>query len=47
MYVCENWNSYTYLTKPGAASAGDWAKAVDKASVMGALMDSDLLKAGV
>ena len=42
-----NWNSYTYLTKPGAASAGDWAKAVDKAIVMGALMDSDLLKAGV
>ena len=42
-----NWNSYTYLTKPGAASAGDWAKAVDKAIVMGALMNSDLLKAGV
>merc|ERR1712078_970827 len=27
--------------------AGDWAKAVDKAIVMGASMDSDLLKAGV
>jgi len=42
-----NWNSYTYLTRPGTASAGDWAKAVDKAIVMGASMDSDLLKAGV
>merc|ERR1740127_110089 len=21
-----NWNSYTYLTRPGTASAGDWAK---------------------
>merc|ERR1711937_160497 len=31
----------------GTASAGDWAKAVDKAIVMGASMDSDLLKAGV
>jgi hypothetical protein len=42
-----NWNSTAYLVKPGTASAGDWAKAVDKAIVMGASMDSKLLKAGV
>merc|ERR1719420_101324 len=42
-----NWNSYAYLTKPGAASAGEWAKAVDKAIVMGASMDTELLKKGV
>merc|ERR1712124_168006 len=42
-----NWNSYTYLTRPGTASAGDWAKAVDKAIVMGASMDPELLKKGV
>merc|ERR1711862_69859 len=42
-----NWNSYAYLVKPGSAPASDWVKAVDKAIVMGASMDSDLLKAGV
>merc|ERR1712060_908583 len=42
-----NWNSYAYLVKPGSASAGDWVKAVDKAIVMGASMDSELLKKGV
>jgi hypothetical protein len=42
-----NWNSYTYLTRPGTASSGDWAKAVDKAIVMGASMDPELLKKGV
>ena len=38
-----NWNSYTYLTKPGKGSAGERAKAVDKEIVMGASLDSDLL----
>jgi len=33
--------------KPGSASAGDWAKAIDKAIVMGASMDPELLKKGV
>merc|ERR1719492_309509 len=43
-----DWNSYTYLLKPGAAAnAGDWAKAIDKAIVMGASMDPELLKKGV
>merc|ERR1712050_115679 len=42
-----NWNSYAYLVKPGSASAGDWVKAIDKAIVMGASMDADLLKKGV
>jgi len=42
-----NWNSYAYLLKPGSGSAGDWVKAVDKAIVMGAAMDSELLKKGV
>jgi len=42
-----NWNSYAYLVKPGSASAGDWVKAVDKAILMGAAMDSELLKKGV
>merc|ERR1711897_807 len=32
---------------PGSASAGDWVKAVDKAILMGAAMDSELLKKGV
>jgi len=41
-----NWNSYTYLTKPGSASAGDWAKAIDKMIAMGATMDPELLKKG-
>merc|ERR1719361_2128026 len=41
-----NWNSYTYLTKPGSASAGDWAKAIDKMIEMGATMDPELLKKG-
>merc|ERR1711879_753918 len=42
-----NWNSYAYLVKPGSASAGDWVKAIDKAILMGASMDSELLKKGV
>jgi len=42
-----NWNSYAYLVKPGSAGAGDWVKAVDKAIVMGASMDPELLKKGV
>jgi len=42
-----NWNSYAYLVKPGSAPAADWVKAVDKAIVMGASMDSELLKKGV
>jgi len=41
-----NWNSYTYLTKPGSASAGEWAKAIDKMIEMGATMDPELLKKG-
>merc|ERR1712039_332137 len=35
------------LTKPGSASAGDWVTAIDKAIVMGAAMDSQLLKKAV
>jgi len=42
-----DWNSYAYLLKPGSASAGDWIKAIDKAIVMGAAMDPELLKKGV
>merc|ERR1719388_279252 len=43
-----NWNSYAYLLKPGGSGdAGAWAKAVDKAIVMGSQMDSKLLKDGV
>lgn len=43
-----DWNSYLYLLKPGAgASAGDWAKAIDKAIVMGSQMDPELMKKGV
>jgi hypothetical protein len=42
-----NWNSYAYLVKPGSAPAGEWVKAIDKAIVMGASMDSELLKKGV
>ena len=42
-----DWNSYVYWTKPGgSASASDWTKAIDKAIVMGAQMDSKLLKDG-
>jgi hypothetical protein len=41
-----NWNSYTYLTKPGSAAAGDWAKAIEKMIAMGAAMDPELLKKG-
>merc|ERR1711994_534795 len=41
-----NWNSYTYLTKPGSASAGDWSKAIEKMIAMGATMDPELLKKG-
>jgi len=39
-----NWNSYLWLTKPGSASAAEWAKAIDKMILMGATMDPDLLK---
>merc|ERR1719203_2203100 len=42
-----NWNSGLALTKPGSAGAGDWLKAIDKAIVMGASMDSKLLRAAV
>jgi len=43
-----NWDSYIYNVKPGGgATAGDWAKAIDKAIDMGAAMDPKLLKAGV
>jgi len=42
-----DWNSYAFLLKPGAASAADWVKAIDKAIVMGASMDPVLLKKGV
>jgi len=42
-----NWNSYAYLLKPGSAGPGDWVNAVDKAIVMGASMDTELLKKGV
>jgi hypothetical protein len=42
-----DWNSMLYLSKPGgSASALDWVKAIDKAIVMGAAMDSKLLKDG-
>merc|ERR1719412_2861070 len=42
------WDSYIYNVKPGAgATAGDWAKAIDKAIDMGAAMDPKLVKAGV
>merc|ERR1712039_976633 len=42
-----DWKSTLALTKPGSAGAGDWVKAIDKAIVMGASMDSKLLKAAV
>jgi hypothetical protein len=42
-----DWNSATYLVKPGTASSADWLKAIDTAIVMGASMDSALLKQGV
>merc|ERR1719352_1522067 len=42
-----NWNSYVPLARPGTASSADWLKAIDKAIVMGAQMDPDLLKKGV
>lgn len=39
-----DWLSYLYWQKPGgSASAADWAKAIDKAIVMGSKMDSKLL----
>jgi len=41
------WNSFVPLTNPGSSSAGEWARAIDKAIVMGATMDPALLKAGV
>jgi hypothetical protein len=42
-----DWNSYLYLQKAGDASAFKWLQAIDKAIVMGASMDPELLKAGV
>jgi len=42
-----DWNSMVYLVKPGSGSAIDWLKAIDKAIVMGASMDSELLRKGV
>merc|ERR1712050_626760 len=42
-----DWKSTLALTKPGSASAGEWVKAIDTAIVMGAAMDSKLLKAAV
>jgi len=42
-----NWNSYVPLAKPGTGGAAEFVKAVDKAIVMGASMDSELLKKGV
>jgi len=42
-----DWTSTLALTKPGSASAGEWVKAIDTAIVMGAAMDSQLLKAAV
>ena len=42
-----DWNTYLYMQNPSGAPALDWLKAVDKAIVMGAAMDSKLLKAGV
>jgi len=42
-----NWNSIQFLAKPGPASAVDWAKAIDKAIVMGTAMDSKLLQDAV
>jgi hypothetical protein len=42
-----DWNSYTYLVKPGSAGADAWVKAIDKAIVMGASMDPKLLKEAV
>jgi hypothetical protein len=42
-----DWNSYLYLQKPGDASAFKWLQAIDKAIVMGASIDPQLLKAGV
>merc|ERR1712187_698090 len=42
-----DWTSTLALAKPGSASAGEWVKAIDTAIVMGAAMDSKLLKAAV
>jgi hypothetical protein len=42
-----DWNSGLFLQKVGSASAFQWLQAVDKAIVMGASMDPQLLKAGV
>merc|ERR1719230_533479 len=42
-----NWQSTLALSKPGPGAAGDWLKAIDKAIVMGASMDSTLLKKAV
>merc|ERR1712028_260035 len=40
-----DWSSYVYNVRPGSGSAIDWLKAVDKAIVMDATMDSKLLAA--
>lgn len=42
-----DWNSGIFYLRPGPASAGDWARAIDKAIAMGISMDPELLKAGV
>ena len=42
-----DWNSYLFNVKAGTASPAEWAKAVDKAIVMGASMDPDVLKKAV
>jgi len=42
-----DWGDYVYNVKPGAASAIDWLKAIDKAIVMGTAMDTQLLKSAV
>merc|ERR1719436_599690 len=42
-----DWTSTLALAKPGSASAGEWVKAIDTAIVMGAAMDSSLLKKAV
>jgi len=42
-----DWNSYLFNVKPGTASPAEWAKALDKAIVMSASMDPDVLKKAV
>jgi len=42
-----DWDTFTYMVKPGKGSAVDWLKAIDKLIVMGTAMDSELLKKAV